>query len=331
MTLYGVLYVIFQNVVSWLLLLFGIGFPLFLIFKAIGLTGFGEITKFESHNTFYYKLNPLTLLIFAVVVSVVAAVTIWWIGLLLTLGLMASYLTLRNGRRKFMLGFYLTLVTIIGRAWSIAPYTPPIILEEDGFKTFTTIWVWPSYFMFMGYEPHLTLQALIYGVQTSMRFTAVLLAGLLLILTSTPSKILRAFGKMGVPNAIIFGIVVAMRTLPRVFYSMDVTMKVQLMRGRGAGWGKRMQYFAYLSAGLSSLFPVMVFLMRGARNIALAADTRAFRAYPKRTYLNDVTFSKYDTYMAVIIVGLLIAAVVANILGFGRGLPYVVYNPVGKI
>ena len=326
-----ILFVIFQNVVSWLLMLFGIGAPLLILFKAIGLSGFGEITKFERHETFYYKLNPLTMLAFIVVVSIVAATTIWWIGLLITGALALSYFTLYNGKRKFMLALYLTLITIIGRTWSIAPYTPYIILREDGFKTFTTIWVWPSYFEFMGYQPQLTLQALLYGIQTSMRFTAVLLSGLLLILTSTPSSILRALGKLKIPNAIIFAIIVAMRTLPRVFKSMDVTMKVHLMRGLGSNYPKRLQYFAYLSAGFSSLFPVMVFLMRGAKNIALAADTRAFRAYPSRTYLNDVAFTKYDLYMAGIIVALIILMIVANMLGFGRGLPYIVNNPVGKI
>ncbi len=327
----SVFFVIIQNIISWLLVLFGIGFPLLLLFKAIGLSGFGEITKFETHNSFYYKLNPITLLAFTVIISVDAAITVWWIGLLITLALMASYFTLRNGRRKFMLGLYLTLITIIGRTWAIAPFTPPIILQEDGFTSFLNIWTWPSYFMFMGYEPHLTLQALIYGLQTSMRFTAVLLAGLLLILVSSPTALLRAFGKLKIPNAIIFAIIVAMRTLPRVFKSMDITMKIQLMRGRGASWGKRMQYFAYLSAGFSSLFPVMVFLMRGAKNIALAADTRAFRAYPKRTYLNDVLFTKYDLYMTIIIVALFTLAIIANVLGFGRGLPYQVSNPIGKI
>ncbi len=327
----SVLFIIFQNVVSWLLVLFGIGAPLFILFKAIGLSGFGEITKFESHDTFYYKLNPLTLLAFAAVVSIVAATTIWWIGFLLTMAIALSYLTLYNGRRKLALALYLTLITVIGRTWSIAPYTPPVILQEDGFRTFTTIWTWPTYFEFMGYEPHLTLQALIYGVQTSMRFTAVLLAGLLLILTSTPSKILRAFGKLRIPTALIFAIIVAMRTLPRVFRAMDVTMKVHLMRGLGSRYPNRLQYIAYLSAGLNSMFPVMVFLMRGAKNIALAADTRAFRAFPTRTYYNDVIFTKHDLYMAIIIVGLVALMIVANILGYGRGLPYVVYNPVGKI
>ena len=66
----------------------------------------------------------------------------------------------------------------------------------------------------------------------------------------------------------------------------------------------------------------MTFLFRGARNTAISADTRAFRAFKRRTFLKPFTFSKGDYAFFVLIAGLVALAVFANLYGFGRAIPY---------
>lgn len=319
----SVLAVLADNLVSWFLLLFGISFPLILLIYFIGLTGFREISRFQKHSTFYYKLNPLTKIAFGLAVTVITATTIWWIGLIITIGVLLSYATLKNGFKKIIMGTYLATGAVLGVTWAFAPYTPTYILEcAVGKGPYQTVWTWPSYFSFMGFQSTLTLQALFYGLQISMRFSAIILAALILIMTSTPSEILKALQKFKVPIPIIFSLVVAMRTVPRIFDSIDTAVKIQFMRGLGrSGRGPAKIYYMIIAA-FNAIIPSMIFLFRGAKNTAISADTRGFRAFNTRTYLRPLTFSRLDTYMFAIIIAMIAVSVVAIVFGFGRGIPY---------
>jgi energy-coupling factor transport system permease protein len=314
---------LFVNLVSWLLFFFGAAFPILIVLKAIGLTGFMKVTRFESYHTFYYRMNAWVKIMLGIVVTVVAATTIWWMGAILTVIVLLTYLTLKDGRRKFVTGFFLTVITVVGTTWAFAPYTPYIILREAFHTTtMTGIWAWPSYFAFMGYQPELTVQGLVYGFQISMRFAAVSLISLILVMTSTPSQVLRALNKIGIPISITFSLVVAMRTIPRIFEYIDTSVKIQFMRGLGSSAPRVLRPFYMMKGAIYAVVPVIVFLVRGAKDTAISADTRAFRAYSKRTYMHPVTIGTVDK-MAFAVTGLALAlTVTAVIMGFGRAIPY---------
>jgi ABC-type cobalt transport system, permease component CbiQ and related transporters len=222
-----------QNVISWLLFFYGVALPVVIIVGAIGLRGFIELTRFEKGSTFLYKLNPITKLVFGVAVMAVASTTIWWIGALLTLAILPLYLTLNNGPKKFLYVVLLVFSTIISTTWAVAPYTPNSVLEMvfPNPSSYETVWVWPSYFTYMGYEPVLTLQALIYGFQISFRVTATLVSALLLILTTTTSDIFRMFTKMKIPLPIIFSVMVGVRTVPKIFELLDTSVRCSCLEG----------------------------------------------------------------------------------------------------
>lgn len=319
----SVIQILFVNAVSWILISFGVGLPIYFILRTIGLTGFKEITRFEKHDTFYYRLNPITKIVLGVVVMVVSATTIWWVGALLTLAVALSYLTLRDGKRKFMLAVYLTITTVVGVMWGYAPFTPPSILATAlHTNNFVTLWTWPSYFSYMGYVPHLTLQSVIYGLQISMRFTAISLTSLILVMTSTPSEILRSLNKFGVPMSFTFSIVVAMRTIPRIFEAIDAAIKIQFMRGLGSGAPRIFKGVYFLRAAVASIVPVFVFILRGARDTAISADTRAFRAFDRRTYVKPMPLTRADYLSFALMVLILTTAGIAIVSGFGRAIPY---------
>ncbi|EZQ02041.1 MULTISPECIES: energy-coupling factor transporter transmembrane protein EcfT [Acidianus] len=316
-----------QNIISWVIFFYGVALPILLILWIIGLKGFMEITKYEKGKGFLYKMNPITKLMLSVVLMGVAAVTVWWIGAILTLGIILLYLTMNDGVRKFLYISLLTFTSIIGGMWSVAPFTPEATLElvfPDPAK-YTTIWVWPSYFLFMGYEPQLTLQALIYGIQISFRITAVLSAALLLVLTTTTSDIFRMFTKLKIPQAMTFSVLVGVRTVPRIFSLLDTSVKMQFMRGLGYGKSRILYPVYYLYAGIVAIVPTIVYLFRGAKTLAISADTRGFRAYPGRTEMKTLGFCKYDYVAFGVMFLLIILAVLANVYGFGRTIPYVGY------
>lgn len=326
---------------SWFLFLFGLVAPLYLIFGYIGLTGFRDISRYEAHSSFYYRLNPLTKIIFTITLTFVVAVTAWSIDLLLALIILSTYLTLKRGLRKLVLGSALVFASVIGIAWYYATQTPYGLLmyvfyhicvatpaatpqppSAAWLALFTPIWTWASYFTILGYQPVLTVQGLVYGLQVSTRAGAVLISALILIMTSTPSAILRTLGRLKLPIVLIFALVVGMRTVPRIFDTLDTALKVQFMRGYGVNSNKVSRVLYLFGGVLTSIVPAMTFLFRGARNTAISADTRAFRAYKDRTFLNPFDFSRADYVFAVVIAALVVIAVLAQIYGFGRAIPY---------
>lgn len=313
-----------QNIISWYLFLFGVTLPVLLIFWLIGLKGFVELTRYEKGTTFMYKINPITKIVFGIAVMVVASVTIWWIGAILTIALLPLYLTLNNGLKKFGYVVMLTISSLVGSTWAIAPYTPPYVLQEVfPHQTLITVWVWPSYFAVMGYVPDLTLQALFYGLQTAFRVTATLVAALLLVLTTTVSDLFRSFTKIKVPLAVTFSLMVGFRTIPKIFELLDTSIKMQMLRGLGSGKPRGIRTFYLIYGGILAIVPTMVYLFRGAKSLAISADTRAFRAFPRRTLYKEPAVTHYDYIMFGVILGLLVLAIVANMIGFGRSIPYV--------
>ncbi len=316
-------YVLVQ-VISWIILLFGITMPFYLILVAIGIRGFKEITSYEAHGTFYYRLNPVVKIVLSMTVMIVAAITVWWIAAVFTFVLLFSYLSLKRGRRKFLYGLFFTISILVGTTWGYAPYVTPFTLYYafPGYHPLV-IWTWPSYFGIMGYEHYLTIQSLEYGLQVAFRSAAITVSALLLIMTNTPTQILRAFHKVHVPDAIIFILMVGMKTVPEIFVYLDDSIKMQFMRGLGSRYPRFLKPFFMLLAGLYAIVPTIIHLMRGARDIAISADTRGFRATKRRSYVEGIRFSTLDYYAISFIVVILIFGILANFIGFGRSIPYI--------
>ena len=161
------------------------------------------------------------------------------------------------------------------------------------------------------------------GRYNLFRVVPVLLSALLLIITTTGSDIFRMFTKMKVPLAVTFSVLVGIRVVPRIFELLDTSIKMQYLRGLGYGKPKIISPFLMIYAAFSAIIPTMVYLFRGAKNLAISADTRGFRAFPSRTSLVELGFTREDYYGFIIIALLIVVDIVANLLGFGRTIPYV--------
>ncbi|BBG24925.1 Energy-coupling factor transporter transmembrane protein EcfT [Sulfuracidifex tepidarius] len=320
------LYNIYDNVMSWFFYFFGITFPIYALIGVIGIKGFLTITRYEKGDSFLYRLNPVTKIAMGLVVMTIAAITIWWVGAILTVIGLGIYLTLKDGKRKFFLGLFLTISSIIGSAWGIATYTPYSILHY-AFGNFNpvVVWVWPSYFSVMGYQHFLTLQGMEYGFQVAMRTTPIFLYSLILVMTTTPSQIVRALTKIKLPIEVIFSMVVAMRSLPRIFEAIDTSVKMQFLKGRGYGASKWKMPIYMLVGVFYAIVPTLIYLLRGAKYTQMSADTRAFRAYKDRSYLYDIKFSREDYIMLALFAIGIVLAIVATTMGYGRAVPYVGY------
>lgn len=313
-----------DNIISWIIFLFGVTAPVYLILGAIGIRGFKEITEFEPHTSLFYRMNPLVKMFLSFSVMVVSAITIWWIGAILTLLILLCYLTLKDGTRKFYIGTLFMISTVIGTAWGYAPFAPNAILSIafPGYSP-VAIWVWPSYFSIMGYQHVLTFQAVEYGLQISFRTAAIMSSALLLVMTNTPTQILRTLHKVSVPDSVIFSLMVGMRSIPSIFSYLDESVKIQVMRGLGSGKPRVLRPVYMLIAGVNAIVPTMIHLLRGAKDTAISADTRGFRATKKRSSVETMPITRLDYYAFGLILSLFAVAAAVILLGFGRTIPYV--------
>ncbi|WP_054846804.1 energy-coupling factor transporter transmembrane component T family protein [Sulfuracidifex tepidarius] len=175
-------------------------------------------------------------------------------------------------------------------------------------------------FRFMGFVPYLTLQAIIYSFQVSMRIWTMLMYSGLIFLTTTPSQIIRSFHKMKVPMSITFAITVGLVSLPRIFDTADTIIKLQLMKG--IGYKKRIKFLYNLRAMFESIIPLFIYEFKKAKTVSISAETRAFMAYKKRTYIDDITFSKIDKIVVTIMIAALIIDTYLVIVGMIPSIPF---------
>ncbi|MEM0287746.1 MAG: energy-coupling factor transporter transmembrane component T [Nitrososphaerota archaeon] len=284
---------------GWLIFIVGAAVPVYIIFGLVKLSGFREITRFERHKSFYYRLSAGSKLVALVSIALSAPLENWWLGLLVPSVVMMSYLTLRNGIRKFLIGVSLTIAFIWATSWGgISDLLPYLIQGRTlrGLSSSTIIYQFATRSFLLNY-----------------RVAGVFLMALILIMTSTPTEVLHVLRKARIPNGVSFSLIVGIKTVPIIFDSLNSIIKVQFMRGWGSV-GRRSLYPIYaVVAAILAIIPTMIFLLRGARNIAISTGTRAFGAYRNRTYLNPLSFHVAD-YLVIGVALCLLALIIVSSL-----------------
>jgi len=269
---------VYTETVQWLVFLLGAVVPVYIAFGLVGLTGFREITRYEPHDAFYYRLNPATkiLTLFLVAFSISSASL--YLGLLATSVILISYLTLADGPRKFVLGLLFTIAVVWATVWGSVGDRLAFFINGGN----------------VGESGRFAYDFLTRVVAADFAVSGVFLLALILVMTTTPSGIVRALRKIRFPNPITFSLVIGMKSVPALFEAINATVKVQFMRGFGARATKVLGPLYTIAAVLLALIPALIFVLRGARNIAISTGTRAFGAYKNRTYVKNPSFGAAD-------------------------------------
>jgi len=133
------------------------------------------------------------------------------------------------------------------------------------------------------------------GITVVLRLFVVI-ASAMILTTSPADKIILGLVKLKVPYEIAFMVLLAVRFLPVLADEfIDVMTAIQL-RGvdiKKIPPGQKLRVYAYI------LMPVVAGAVMRAKKTAVAMEARAFRAYPKRTYINDLDITLRD-YLIII-------------------------------
>ena len=153
-------------------------------------------------------------------------------------------------------------------------------------------------------------EGLIYGAVVSLRLLSVMAAGTLVVFTTYPSDLILAMTKLRVPHSFAFMLTLALRFLPETVEQGKRILVAQQLRGAGGkGYVSAVGRFRFL------VVPLLAMSLRSARQVALAAEVRAYSA--NRTPSKDLRFTIADRTVMAGLVLLTVVGVTAALLERG--------------
>lgn len=234
--------------------------------------------------SYLHRLNPL---------AKIAAVVPAWIVLLFTrdaaapllLLLPAVLLLLAGGRLR---GRALVLLLVGVPAGILVMSAGFALWADPGRATGTAVLV--------AGPLRLTTGALLVGLTTALRLAALLTLGLIGGLTTGGPEFARALtAQLRIPYRFAYTAVAAYRFVPRS--AAELTLIRQALRIRGVAPGR-----GPIAAGrrvLAGVVPLLASSIRHADRVALAMESRAFGAHPRRTERVPSRWRTADTLFAV--------------------------------
>lgn len=253
---------------------------------------------FVETDSFLHRVNPLTKLLFTLVVMVLLTVIVDPITPLVvaSLGLIAVAVlgnvpplqVIRTLRPFLIVSFGLFWTTALFYAGPTLPlaHWGPLVLSKDG---------------------------LAYGAVIMFRILAIFVASLLFTLTTDPTAFLEALVQQArVSPRFGYGIIAAYRFVPLFDNELASIQAAHRVRGVVSGGGLVAQYRRLVS----HMVPLLAGGIRHAERVALAMDARGFGAASKRTYYRQSRFGWRDPVFAVG-AGLILILLLAGLYAVG--------------
>jgi energy-coupling factor transport system permease protein len=141
-----------------------------------------------------------------------------------------------------------------------------------------------------------TDEGLLVGVATALRILALFSCSLLFVMTTDPVAFVQSLVQQTrVNHRFGYGVLAAYRFVPLLATAVDQIRAAHHVRGFSPGWGpaglwERTRAFA---------IPLLATAIRRADRVALAMDSRAFGALPRRTYYREQRFGWADLVFAI--------------------------------
>lgn len=138
------------------------------------------------------------------------------------------------------------------------------------------------------------------------RLSVVVLASFILIWTTDTRDLMTSLAKAGMPYRFAYAVFLALRFLPLIQREVDAVRAAHLIRGRAS----RTSLSHRIKLWGRYVFTVLINGLRKAETTSVSLETRAFGAYPTRSYLKAPAFKAADLVLPVataLVAALLIA------------------------
>ncbi len=274
------------------------------------------IFRYDQKDTFVHQLDPRVKLLWVFSVSVLSVmVGVPWMLLAVFLSTLPFWIAFSREKVVSMIFILSTMVFGFMVSQSFFYYwgdTPTFTLVPPDFPVLGSI-TGGIYFYREG---------AIYGLIQSLRFMASVSAAMVLVATTHPSELIVGLVRfipwgrrsLGLPPEIAFMVSSAVGFAPSMIEGGAITINAMQARGLKIKKNK-------IKALRHLLLPLVVNVLRTGRQIAIAADARAFRAVKNRTYLRELKLKKGDFILLAYIFLSLGAGVYLSFTGYGGTAP----------
>jgi len=162
---------------------------------------------------------------------------------------------------------------------------------------------------------YLYTEGIFYGAIQTLRILTTINLALLLISSTHPSKLLLSLNKMGMPYTLSFMIATAVRFSPTMLEEGGQILNAMKTRGLNTNGLRKFVALKLL------FFPLLINTLRTARQTAIAADIRGFRATKQRTFLKDLRLAKFDYVIIAVSLIYLTIGIYLSFTGYGASAP----------
>ncbi len=279
-----------------------------------------EIFSYEQKETLIHRIDPRVKLVWVFSVSVLSIIAgVPWLLLAIFLSTLPFWVLLRPSKKKITSILFVLLTMVFGFMFSQS-----IFYYWGETPTFTII---SADFPVIGYITngiYFYKEGALYGFIQSFRFMSSVSAAMVLVATTHPSELIGGLvrfvpiGKkyIGFPNEIAFMISSAVSFAPTLIEESIITINAMQARGlKMKGILNKIKALRFL------LFPLVVNLLRTGRQMAIAADARAFRATKNRTYLYEIKLKRIDYVLLSYCTVFLMSGIYLSLIGFGGTVP----------
>ena len=262
-----------------------------------------DIAEPETGNTIIHNIDPRAkvAVLFAMSLLVVSVDNEKILFFLFLIPVFA-YPAARLSASKYWIAFILIAVSLWGTIFSQA------LFYREWPRTIV-LTVIPQEFPVLGKITgglYVYKEGFLYGLIQGLRFSAMTAAGLLLCWTTAPQKMLLGLVRLKIPYGIAFMAVTAIRFLPILLAEIFIVIEAQRLKGFNP-----LKLKSLFKGVMNTLSPVLANSVRRAGVLAASVESRAFRAYPDRTYLRELRYNAVD--FGITAISLIVSAGVAAI------------------
>lgn len=266
-----------------------------------------DIFQYHDAHTLVHRIDPRAKLVWVVIISVLVMLLghpVLLAGLFLIA--LCPWFLAHPPLRKFRMLFLLLAIALVGTMitqglfyyWE--PKTVVLTLIPEDLPVLGR----------MTGGLYIYREGLAYGAIQSLRFLSAVTTGMLIIITTHPSDLLLGATRLKVPPKFAFMLTVALRFLPLMIEETKRILVAQQVRGL------RLKGVRGMIGGLRlALIPLVIGALRRARQLALAAEVRAFHG--ERTSMKTLTFTGRDWSVICLAIGLLGGGILAVLHGYG--------------
>jgi energy-coupling factor transport system permease protein len=145
------------------------------------------------------------------------------------------------------------------------------------------------------------------GILITLRFLDIILASLLFISITNPSRLAYALMQSGIPYRLAFMLIIALRFIP--IFDMESSIVKNAQQARGLNLGKGGIRGIWRQAK-HTFFPLLASALSRVDGIAMSMDGRAFGLHKHRTYIEKIRFRGADWTISFAVIALAAFAII---------------------